>query len=224
MSSSGMRKFRLNKFERVCFSLLPEAILRSILPRFKRFDFFEKTRGTQSPIPFSMWYRQMVKGHCSAAYWPIHHTSRVGNPKNILCGIEACPGYSPGNYIQAKGRIYVGDYTRIGPNVGIISANHALYDNRKHEPSFVRIGRYCWIGMGAIILPGVELGDFTIVGAGAIVTKSFPEGYCVIAGNPARLVKNLERDQCVHYRSTYEYNGYVPADEFETFRKLYLSV
>src|SRR5690606_11364857 len=154
-------------------------------------------------------------GHCSSAYWPVHHTSRVGNPKNILCGIESCPGYSPGNYIQAIGKVYIGDYTRIGPNVGIISANHDVYQNNKHDPSFVRVGSYCWIGMGAIILPSVELGDFTIVGAGAVVTKSFSEGYCVIAGNPARIVKTLDKDRCTRYRNKYEYHGYILAADFD---------
>lgn len=219
-----MKRYSLNRFERVLFSLIPEVVLRVILPRFRRFDFFGKTSGSGTPIYFSMWYKQMVKGHCSGAYWPVHHTSRVGTPKNILCGIEAYPGYSPGNYIQGLGRIYIGDYTRIGPNVGIISANHVLYDNRKHDRSFVKIGSYCWIGMGAIVMPGVELGDFTIVGAGAVVTKSFQEGYCVIVGNPARMIKALEKNRCIRYRSTYECNGYVPASEFEEFRKSHLAV
>ncbi|TAH24859.1 MAG: hypothetical protein EAZ07_08700 [Cytophagales bacterium] len=50
------------------------------------------------------------------------------------------------------------------------------------------IGKDCWIGAGAIILPGVNLGDGTIVGAGSIVTRS-TENFSVVAGNPARLIK-----------------------------------
>lgn len=46
----------------------------------------------------------------------------------------------------------------------------------------VRIGRKCWIGMNAVILPGVTLGDHTVVGAGAVVSRSFPEGHCIVAG------------------------------------------
>lgn len=57
------------------------------------------------------------------------------------------------------------------------------------------IGRNCWIGMNAVILPGVKLGDYTIVGAGAVVTHSFPEGYCVIGGVPAKKIKDLDKDK-----------------------------
>jgi acetyltransferase-like isoleucine patch superfamily enzyme len=165
-----------------------------------------------------MWIRQKIFRK-NNAYFPIHKNSTVGGVKNIYAGIEVSPGYSPGCYIQGIGKIYIGDYTQIAPNVGIISANHDLYDNRKHIPSSVYIGQYCWIGMGAIILPGVVLGDYTIVGAGSIVTKSFPDGYCVIGGNPAKLIKKLSPNMCIFHKSKYEYNGYVKSSKFKKYLK-----
>lgn len=183
------------------------------------------TRETQTPISVAMWFMQKVCGWNRHVYWPVHYTSTVVAWKNIYAGIETAPGYAPGCYIQGLGKIYVGDYTQIAANVGIISANHDPYDNRKHLVSNpVRIGRYGWIGMNAVILPGVELGDFTVVGAGSIVTRSFAEGYCVIAGNPARLIKKLDPTLCVEHRSTHEYFGYVPKARFDEFRKQYLYV
>lgn len=219
-----MKQFNFSKVERLILKAVPEIILRLVVPRLSGFEFFKKTLDTQTPISFKMWYDQMVGGNGNSLYWPIHRTSHVGNAENIYCGIETCPGFSPGNYIQGVGKIYIGDYTQIGPNVGIISANHDLYDNRKHLPSHVKIGKYCWIGMGAIILPGVELGDFTIIGAGSVVTKSYIDGYVVLAGNPAKVVKLLDKNMCVRYRSSTEYNGYVPAERFEEFRKSHLNI
>ena len=214
----------LNRFYRILFLILPNFILRKVLPRLKKFHFFINTSNTQTPISFDLWYNQKVKGHCNDSYWPVHFTSLVSNPNNIYCGIETCPGYSPGNYIQAIGKIHIGDYTQIAPNVGIISANHDVYDNSKHIIGEVKIGKYCWLGMGSIIMPGVTLGDFTIVGAGAIVTKSFEEGYCIIGGNPAKEIKKLEREKCILNKSTFEYNGYIRHEEYESYRKKHLNV
>lgn len=171
-----------------------------------------------------MFYNQKVKGNHRNVYWPVHHTSTVQNYKNIYCGIETCPGYSAGNYIQAMGKIFIGDYTQIAPNVGIITGNHELTDNRKHFVKDVVIGKYCWIGMGAIVLPGVELGDYTVVAAGSIVTKSFPNGFQVIAGNPAQHIKYISKEDSILHKSEFEYNGYIKHTEFEEFRRNYLNV
>jgi hypothetical protein len=215
---------KLNKFQKFVCKCIPRKVLRKLLAYNKNFSFLSETANTQTPIRFEHWYSQFVVGRYENAYWPINTTSTVVNPYNIYCGVETSPGYSGGNYIQAIGKIYVGDYTQIAPNVGIITANHDLYDNSKHIVKDVNIGKYCWIGMGAIILPGVSLGDYTIVAAGAIVTKSFTDGYCVIGGNPAKELKKIEKENCIFHKSTYEYNGYIKSEKFDEFRKKNLLV
>lgn len=50
----------------------------------------------------------------------------------------------------------------------------------------VSIGDGSWIGMGAIILDGVNIGKGCIVGAGAVVTRDLPD-YAVAAGVPAQI-------------------------------------
>lgn len=184
-----------------------------------------ETRNTQTPVTFSLWFMQKIIGFNRQVYWPVHFSSIVINHKNIYAGVETCPGYMPGCYIQGNGKIYIGDYSQISANVGIISANHDLFDNRKHSSTTtVTIGRYCWIGMNSVILPGVDIGDFTIVAAGSVVTKSFPDGYCVIGGNPAKVIKTIPRSDCVEHKSTYEYHGYIPKNDFDKYRAKYLFV
>ena len=96
-----------------------------------------------------------------------------------------------GCYYQAFADINIGKNVWIAKNVGIITANHLLSNPEKHDNGKpVEIGDSCWIGMNAVLLPGVKLGNNTVVGAGSIVTKSF-EGHCVIAGNPARVIKYI---------------------------------
>ena len=50
------------------------------------------------------------------------------------------------------------------------------------------IGKRCFIGVNAIIMPGVKIGDEVIVGSGAVVTKDVPSN-CIVAGNPAKILK-----------------------------------
>lgn len=54
----------------------------------------------------------------------------------------------------------------------------------------VQIGKQCFLGFRAIIMPGVTLGDRCVVGAGAIVTKSFPSN-SVLAGVPAKIIRTI---------------------------------
>ena len=141
-------------------------------------------------------YRKVLRQNADTG-WAVHHTSTIRCPQNIRRGINVFPGDSPGNYIEASNGIEIGDHTNLGPNVGLLSANHNFIDNTVHEvASPIKIGRFCWIGMNAVILPGVELGDFTIVGAGAVVSKSFPDGYCILGGSPAKIINYLDKDAC----------------------------
>lgn len=90
--------------------------------------------------------------------------------------------------------IYVGDYTMIGPNVTIATAGHPILPElREKAYQFnvpVTIGRNCWIGAGAILLPGVTVGDNTVIGAGSIVTKDIPSNV-VAVGNPCRVLREI---------------------------------
>ena len=185
----------------------------------------ERSRGGQNRVTWAHIFWQKILRINAQAYWPVHWTSLVTNPSNILVGVDSAPGYMPGCYVQGVGKIRIGDYSRFGPGIGLITANHDPYDITVHlPPKNISIGNYCWVGMNVVILPGVELGDFTIVGAGSVVTKSFPDGYTVIGGNPARILKRLDADACKRHRNKVEYVGYIPADRFSGFRRRNLQV
>ncbi len=155
------------------------------------------------PVHFYLahFFARYVLRQNSEVKWAVHFTSTIYFPDRMVRGKEVFPGDSPNNFIDATNGIEIGDYTNIGPGVGLISGNHDVIDNSiytNHPP--IRIGAFCWLGMNAIVLPGVQLGDFTTVGAGAVVTKSFPEGYCIIGGNPAKVIKWLDKEQCEAHR------------------------
>lgn len=124
--------------------------------------------------------------------WPVGKNVRIPRGENIFFPASSVNIFqSYGCYFQNQlGKIYIGENVYIAPNVGIITANHDPENLDQHlDSEDVYIGDNCWIGMNAVILPGVKLGDNTIVGAGSVVTHSYLDGNCVIAGNPARKIK-----------------------------------
>lgn len=110
--------------------------------------------------------------------------------------------------------IYVGDYTMIGPNVTVATAGHPILPELREKAyqynASVRIGRNCWIGAGAIILPGVSIGDNTVIGAGSVVTKDIPQNV-VAVGNPCKVKREInERDKKYYFRDKkYELKNYL---------------
>lgn len=91
--------------------------------------------------------------------------------------------------------IYVGDYTMIGPNVTIATAGHPLLPELRRQGyqynKSIRIGRNCWIGADAVIVPGVHIGDNAVIGAGSIVTKDIPSDV-VAVGNPCKVLREID--------------------------------
>lgn len=119
-----------------------------------------------------------------------HGNFKVGNSRNVRVG----NGCSINQDVYILGRCDV----RIGNRV-VLSARSMLIDSgldvasagRRHTENFIELQDDCWIGAGAIVLPGVVVGRGSIVGAGSVLTRSIPPN-CVAAGNPARIIRKLE--------------------------------
>ncbi|VVE84408.1 acyltransferase [Pandoraea sputorum] len=60
------------------------------------------------------------------------------------------------------------------------------------ERAPVKVGDYCFIGTGSILLPGAVLGKGCVVAVGSVVRGEFPD-HSVIAGNPARRVGDTRK-------------------------------
>ncbi|WP_048647698.1 CatB-related O-acetyltransferase [Nitratireductor soli] len=95
-------------------------------------------------------------------------------------------------------RLHIGDYVCIGAEAVILmGGNHthradwfSLYpfadviaDAYAGKGDTI-IGDGAWIGMRAMLMPGITVGEGAVVASGAIVTKDVPP-YTIVAGNPA---------------------------------------
>lgn len=100
------------------------------------------------------------------------------------------------------GHIYVGDYTMFAPGVIVATAGHPILPELREKVYQynmpVHIGRNCWIGAGAIILPGITIGDNVVVGAGSVVTKDLPSNV-VAVGNPCHVIREVSEHDRIYY-------------------------
>ncbi|MGF1753650.1 sugar O-acetyltransferase [Vibrio makurazakiensis] len=90
------------------------------------------------------------------------------------------------------GKVTIGDYVMIGPNVTLCTAGHPLDTATRYTyeefAKPISIADKVWIGANVVVLPGVSIGFGAVVGAGSVVTKDVSEN-TVVVGNPARVVK-----------------------------------
>jgi maltose O-acetyltransferase len=81
--------------------------------------------------------------------------------------------------------ITIEDGVTFGPGVRVFAHDaSSLKCLGKTRVGLVRIGKNCFIGAGAVILPGVTIGENSIVGANSTVNRNIPAGE-VWAGVPA---------------------------------------
>jgi maltose O-acetyltransferase len=98
--------------------------------------------------------------------------------------------------LDARAGLSIGDDVSIAPEVAILTTQHDM-----EHPDFalqsrpVRIDDHVWIGMRAMVLPGVHVGRGAVVAAGAVVTRDVPP-LAVVGGVPARPIgrRSLEPD------------------------------
>jgi len=122
---------------------------------------------------------------------------RVARKADIASGARISLGDNCGlsEGLKVIGDVHVGNDLMLGPGVVMISYNHEYSDTTKpmrvqgvsmSRP--ITIGDDVWIGMRAMIMPGVAIGSHSIVAAGSVVTRDVPE-WSIVGGNPAKIIK-----------------------------------
>jgi acetyltransferase-like isoleucine patch superfamily enzyme len=139
--------------------------------------------------------------------WQLRRVRNVGKGTNIFGDVNIvyptklnignnCT-INHGAYINALNGVTLGDDVTISARSIIVSTglDYLSWANgqKKHSAKGeVIIGEHVWIGVAAIILPGVHIqGEYVVIAAGSIVTKNITENRCIYAGCPAKIISKF---------------------------------
>lgn len=123
--------------------------------------------------------------------------------------VHYTPSIRIGDRVSATGHVTIAAVSSVIIDDDVLLASHIFISDNMHGTSRVdipfkyqpleriapvRIGRGCWIGEHAVILPGVVIGESSVVGANSVVTRSVPPR-CVVAGAPARVLRSWDDEK-----------------------------
>jgi putative colanic acid biosynthesis acetyltransferase WcaF len=114
----------------------------------------------------------------------IHQRARIQIPWNLTLHNRAALGDRTNAY--SLGPIIVHEHATVAQECYLCTGTHAF-----NEPGLnlitapISIGPYAFVGVRAVILPGVNVGEHAIIGACSVVTRNVPP-HTVVKGNPAR--------------------------------------
>jgi len=123
---------------------------------------------------FPGWRIEILNGHVE-----IGNEVRIGNNFFLNCGSYV----SIGNKVTVSANVFIGT-----TDVVISNDTRESFRDWQIIERPVRVGNACFIGFGAVLLPGTILGDGCVVGANSVVRGEFFDG-SIIAGNPARVLR-----------------------------------
>jgi acetyltransferase-like isoleucine patch superfamily enzyme len=110
---------------------------------------------------------------CGARVW-LSHEARIWGTHGVT--LEDDVAINAFTHIFGAGGVHVGARTLISSNCSIASVTHSeqIATRLIAVELPVTIEEDCWLGAGAIVLPGVRIGRGSIIGAGAVVNRDIP--------------------------------------------------
>jgi len=173
---------------------------------------------------------QVGKG---AKIWHFCHImgeTRIGEGCNIGQNVFIASHVTLGSNVKVQNNvsIYTGvtveDDVFLGPSMVFTNVvNPRSHVNRKDEYKPTLVKRGATVGANATIVCGVTLGRYCFIGAGAVVTRNIPD-YALVYGNPGRVqgwmcqcglrlafeqAGNAEQARCVECGREYRKDGQV---------------
>ncbi|WP_163498974.1 sugar O-acetyltransferase [Helicobacter suis] len=92
-----------------------------------------------------------------------------------------------------RGGISIANEVWFAPRVCLTTTNFDLNPHKRRITlnKKIVIKNRVWIGINAVVCPGVTIGENSVVAAGSVVTKDVPPNV-IVGGNPAKIIRPLE--------------------------------
>ena len=107
-------------------------------------------------------------------------------------------------------KLYIGNYVCIGAEAVILMGGNNTHRMdwfssypfmEKIKDAYISKGDTIiedgvWIGMRAMIMPGIHIGEGAVIGVNSVVTKDVPP-YTIVGGNPAKIIKKRFNEKTI---------------------------
>jgi acetyltransferase-like isoleucine patch superfamily enzyme len=105
------------------------------------------------------------------------------------------------HYVDCCDTVTIGAFTIVA-GMGTRFFSHSVnMELNRQETAPIRIGSYCMVGAGSIILKGATLPDYCALGAGSTLQKTYFETHMLYSGVPANPVKQLSPNYAYFHRT-----------------------
>lgn len=179
----------------------------------------------------------MVYGYWNSSTGEFRKRTRISsstvlvNKKLINIGDDCWIGHH--SIIDGSNGLKIGQGVQIAGITGIYShsSHHAIRlcgkkyieMSEKNRPGYVRgpveIGDYTFIGVSAVILPGVKIGKGCVIGAGSIVNIDIPN-YSIAVGVPAKIIGSTLDADSSHFKDPVVINNYYDTQLMNAYHRI----
>ncbi len=176
---------------------------KQALPYYRSADFISNVKASSSfrkrnPVVFTViklknYVLGLLAYTCPVNNFRVqfHRWRGVHIGRNVFIGMRCTLDHAYPEYI------YLEDNAILSGDIYIVAHNRPSEHFRRKVPSFVApviIGQNVFIGVRAVILPGVKIGEGSFVSGGSVVTSDIPEDV-IVRGNPAVVIHHLNPDK-----------------------------
>lgn len=148
-----------------------------------------------TPKPFNGWRLMWLRGFGARLEGApfVHGRASIVRPWNLTLRQRACLG--AGAVAYCLDGVELGAGATLAQEAYLCTGTHDF--NHPHTPlrtAAISVGADAFIGLRAVILPGVQIGQGCVIAAGAVVSRD-TEAWGIYGGNPARQIGIRTRGQ-----------------------------